>query len=203
MKENILWLLEQASSVALEEGMKWYPDANKWAAFKAGQYDLDLEVVAAIMSALSPRNEWTRNLHDTDNLLMCYERGDHDPAFVNAATFKKNVMRAWIVRDKQDPTIVMTSPKTCSFVGNITYPHGPDVTVDTWAYRIAEGNLKLKARSLPKSRYEKYAEAYREAAQETGLRPCEVQAITWVEARQRVKTDKSMKKAGMAQLRLF
>ncbi len=201
MEKNILWLLEQASPVALEEGMNWYPDAHKWAEFKAGQYDVSPEVVAAIMSALSPRNEWTRNLYDTDKLLMCYERGDHDPAFVNAATFKRNVMRAWIVRDKQDPTIVMTSPKTRAFVGNITYPHGPDVTVDTWAYRIAEGNLKLKARSLPKSRYEKYAEAYRSAAQVCGLRPCEVQAITWVEARQRVKN--RLKKAGMAQLRLF
>lgn len=198
MRDNILWLLEQASPDAHHDGMHWYSDAHKWALFKAQQYEVDLEVVAAIMSALSPRNEWNRNLHDTDNLLMCYERGDHDPAFVNAATFKNNVMRAWIVRDKQDPTIVMTSPKTQAFVGNITYPLGPDVTVDTWAYRIAEGDLKLPARSFGKKRYEVYAEAYREAADYIGLRPCEVQAITWVEARHRAK-----RRAGMFQMSLL
>jgi hypothetical protein len=178
--------------------MHWYPDAHKWAQFKAQQYEVEVDVVAAIISALSPRNEWTRNLYDADKLLMCYERGDHDPAFVNSATFKNNVMRAWIVRDKCDASVVTTSPKTSAFVNNITWPKGPDVTIDTWAYRIAEGDLKLPARSFGKKLYEKYADAYREAADYIGLIPCEVQAITWVEARHRAK-----RRAGMFQMSLL
>jgi len=199
MRNNILWLLEQASPDAHHDGMHWYPDANKWATYKAAQYSVEVDVVAAIISALSPRNEWTRNLYDTDQLLMCYERGDHDPQFVKSATFKKNVIKAWMVRDKEDSTLVTTSPKTRAFVENITWPKGEEaVTVDTWAYRIAEGDLTLPAKGFSQKQYDVYAEAYRSAAKYIGLRPCEVQAITWVEARYRVK-----RHTGMMQGRLF
>jgi hypothetical protein len=97
----------------------------------------------------------------------------------------------------------MTSPKTRAFVDNITWPKSEEVTVDTWAYRIAEGNLMLPAKGLNEKRYLVYAEAYKNAAQRIGLRPCEVQAITWVEARDRVRTHKKMRRAGASQLRLF
>lgn len=200
MESNILWMLEQADTQSVVEGTHWYSDAHSWALFKAQQYGVDMEVVAAIVSALSPRNEWTRNLYDADQLLMCYERGDHGPDLVKSATFKKNVVRAWMVREKHDPTIVMTSPKTCAFVENITWPDGPSVTVDTWAYRIAEGDLNLPAKGLSPAKYEVYAQAYRNAAEFVSMRPCELQAITWVEARRRVK---SLKRGAMHQLRLL
>lgn len=200
MIENILWLYEQASSQSLESGMSWYDDAHQWAQYKAMQYGLEVEIVAAIISALSPRNEWSRNLKDTDTLLMCFDRGDKGPDFVKAATFGKNVFKAWLVRSKLDPTLVMTSPKTRAFVDNITWPDGPSVTVDSWAYRIAEGDLSLPARGLREPEYECYAEAYREAAEFVGIVPCRLQAITWVEARYRVKT---CRRGAMNQLRLL
>lgn len=203
MQDNILWFLEQASQAAYEDGMNWYQDAYKWSMFKADQYDVDAEVVAAIISALSPRNEWSRNLYDTDRLLMCYERGDSGPELVRSATFSKNVLKAWKVRHTSDVSLVMTSPKTRAFVDNITWPESKEVTVDTWAYRIAEGDLALPAKGLNEKRYLVYADAYKSAAQTCGLRPCEVQAITWVEARDRVRTLKKLKKAGASQLRLF
>ncbi len=200
MESNILWFLEQASEAARENGMSWYDDAYKWSMFKADQYDVEVDVVAAIISALSPRNEWSRNLHDTDKLLMCYERGDDGPELVKSATFGKNVMKAWRVRHTGDASLVMTSPKTRAFVDNITWPKSQEVTVDTWAYRIAEGDLQLPAKGLNEKRYQVYAEAYKNAAAKVELRPCELQAITWVEARDRVR---SIKKASSLQLRLF
>jgi hypothetical protein len=197
---NVLWLLEQADAQSVEDGMAWYSDAHQWAEYKAMQYGVDTEVVAAIISALSPRNEWSRNLADTDRLLMCYDRGDHSYDLVKSATFRKNVVRAWMVREREDPTIVMTSPKTRAFVNNITWPEGDDVTVDTWAYRICEGDLTLPAKGLKVKTYDMYAEVYREAAKIVGLRPCELQAITWVEARKRAK---ALKSGAMHQLRLL
>lgn len=201
MQGNVLWLYEQADTQSHEDGLQWYADAHEWAEYKAMQYGIETEVVAAIISALSPRNEWSRNLADTDRLLMCYDRGDHSPDLVKSGTFKKNVVRAWMVRESEDPTIVMTSPKTCAFVDNITWPEGDAVTVDVWAYRVAEGDLTLPARGFRQSVYDEYVEVYREAASLVGLRPCELQAITWVEARRRAKALK--RGAGMLQLRLL
>jgi soluble lytic murein transglycosylase-like protein len=200
MEANVLWLYEQADEQSVEDGMNWYPDARSWAFLKAQQYGVEVDVVAAIISALSPRNEWSRNLLDADRLLMCYERGDHGPDFVNSATFKKNVWRAWMVRAKLDSTIVMTSPKTRAFVDNITWPEGESVTIDTWAYRIAEGNLSLPAKGLSRKNYDRYAGVYQRAARFVGLRPCELQAVTWVEARKRVKI---LKRGSMLQMRLL
>ncbi len=203
MKGNILWFLEQASQAAYEDGMNWYQDAYKWSMFKADQYDVTAEVVAAIISALSPRNEWSRNLFDTDRLLMCYERGDAGPDLVRSATFSKNVLKAWRVRHTGDASLVMTSPKTRAFMDNITWPKSEEVTVDTWAYRVAEGDLMLPAKGLNEKRYQVYAEAYRSAAAEVELRPCELQAITWVEARDRIRILKKTKGACASQLRLL
>jgi len=200
VNSNILWLLEQADAQSYEDGLNWYTDAHQWAQYKAMQYGVEVEVVAAIISALSPRNEWSRNLADTDRLLMCYDRGDLDSEFVRSATFRKNVVRAWIVRDRLDPTVVMTSPKTRAFVDNITWPKGNAVTVDTWAYRIAEGDLNLPAKGLSQRAYDVYAEEYRKTARFVNLRPCELQAITWVEARKRVK---ALKRGAMLQMRLL
>ena len=94
-----------------------------------------------------------------------------------------------MVVTEDDPSLVTTSPKTRAFVDNISNPRSKLVTVDVWAYRICEGNLLLKARSLVGDVYEKYADVYTELALEREMKPCVLQAITWVEARNRAGID--------------
>jgi hypothetical protein len=187
VQENVLWFYEQASPEAVQSGLAWYDIASRWCHIKAQEYEVRPEVVAAIVSALSPRNKWQRNLYDTEQVLLNYAEGYQHPLNIVSGTFRKNVEKAWRVIINDDPSEVLTSPKTKAFVDNIVNPHtSVEVTVDVWARRIAEGDLTLPARSIVGDAYVEYANAYREVAEDVGLRPCQLQAVTWVEARNRV-----------------
>lgn len=199
MRDNILWMLDGASSHAIEAGKAWYPIARRWCQVKAREYGVRPIVVAAIISALSPRNKWQRNLYDAEQVLINYAEGYHHPFNIVSCTFRRNVERAWNIVDHDDPSIAMTSPKTRAFVDNIINPLSELVTVDVWAMRIAEGDMSLRAKPLGEKKYQMYASAYVDAAKEVGMKPCDIQAITWVEARSRAR----MKEAAFTQLRLL
>lgn len=200
MRENILWLLEGASSDAIAGGTEWYPLARRWCKLQAKQYDVRPVVVAAIISALSPRNKWKTNLEDTIAVLESYADGYRHPFAIIAHTFRKNVERAWQVVVEDDPSYVTTSPKTRAFVDNITNPGSKLVTVDVWAMRICEGNLMMKPKTLDEKRYKRYADVYLDVAQEREMKPSVLQAITWVEARNRAGIDA---RSAQQQLRLL
>ncbi len=198
--DNIMWMLNDASSDAVESGRAWYPLARRWCYAKADEYGVRPVVVAALISALSPRNRWERNLYDAEQVLLNYAEGFHHPFNVMSATFRKNVEKAWNVITLDDPGLVTTSPKTEAFVDNIIDPLSKLVTVDVWAHRVCMGDMTMKAKSIGRKQYAKYSLAFTRVAQEVGLRPYEVQAITWVEIKNR---SKKYKKSGMIQKRLL
>jgi hypothetical protein len=83
-----------------------------------------------------------------------------------------------------------TGPKTNSFWQNIAYPDAPGpVTIDGRAHDIAINELHpwptkrgISTAALPsgrKTRYEQFEDVYREAADEVGILPHEMQAVTW------------------------
>ena len=78
---------------------------------------------------------------------------------------------------------ILKGPKVTSFARNILHPRtaGP-VTVDAHAYSVAHlwrftthGMVKLT-----ETRYQEIAEAYRVAAEQVGVQPHRLQAVTWV-----------------------
>ena len=200
MRDNVLWLLEGASSDAIAGGTQWYPLARRWCKLQAKQYDVRPVVVAAIISALSPRNKWKTNLEDTITVLESYADGYRHPFNITAHTFRKNVEKAWQVVVEDNPSLVTTSPKTRAFVDNIANPGSKLVTVDVWAMRICEGNLMMKPKTLTEKRYKRYADVYLDVAHEMEMKPSVLQAITWVEARNRAGIDA---RSAQQQLRLL
>jgi len=200
MRDNVLWLLEGASSDAVAGGTQWYPIARRWCKLQAKRYDVRPVVVAAIISALSPRNKWATNLKDTIAVLESYADGYRHPFNIIATAFKKNVEKAWKVVVEDDPSYVTTSPKTRAFVDNIANPGSKLVTVDVWAMRICEGDLLMKPKTLNEQKYQAYADVYLDVAQEVELKPSVLQAITWVEARNRAGIDA---RSAQQQLRLL
>jgi len=190
-------MLDQASTDAVEAGLAWYPIARRWCKVKAREYGVRPVVVAALISALSPRNKWERNLYDAEQVLINYAEGFQHPFNIVSGTFRRNVEKAWNVVTLDKPALVTTSPKTRAFVDNIINPVSKRVTVDVWAYRICQGDMTLGAVSFTDKQYTTYASAYREVAVEHKLKACEVQAITWVEARAREK------QSAMTQMRLL
>jgi len=200
VKDNILWMLEGASPDAVLSGQAWYPIVRRWCHVKATEYGVRPVVVAALISALSPRNKWSRNLSDAEQVLCQYAEGFKHPFGIKSGTFHKNVYKAWNVVTHDDPTLVMTSPKTEAFVDNIIDPASELVTIDVWAHRIAMGDMTLQAKSIGVRKYAEFSSVYKEVAGEVGMKACDVQAITWVEARNR--SDK-FKRSAFTQLRLL
>jgi hypothetical protein len=183
---NILEVYHNAPVDLKESGALWYAQAHHWCEVRAQLYGLSVETVAAVVSALSPRNKWERNLKDADQVLYA-AANQKTPAWPKCATFSQNVVKAYFIAVDQAPERALTSPKTRAFVKCIVDPHHESaVVVDVWAKRVADGNPNAPAVGLNEHMYKLYADAYRQAAKKVGALPLEVQAATWVMFRYQV-----------------
>ena len=64
-----------ATSQEVQLGCDWYPSALKIATRIADKYDLRVETVAGVISALSPSNKWERNVFDAEALIKVWRAG--------------------------------------------------------------------------------------------------------------------------------
>jgi hypothetical protein len=153
-------------------GKDWYREAHALAADLAARHHTTTDVVAAVLSALSPACSWAQNQKDAAALL---DNLEHTPV-----TYGHNARKARsIILKELNPANAFpkTSPKTWNFYNNILYPESRDfVTIDRHAYRIATGQRSLK---FGLREYREIAEMYRKASKKLGLLPNELQAILW------------------------
>lgn len=170
---RILRTFDRATASDVESGSRWYDEAGDLAtslAHLAGSR----EHAAAVISALSPRTPWSRNVFAATALLT----GSADEARDYGA-MSANVDRAERVLKSDSPLDVLTGPKTNAFARNIL---GDDeaVTVDVWACRVADLDETALGRV---GAYDAVAHAYRLAARRRGVSPATMQATTWIVAR--------------------
>lgn len=180
-EKNIIAMFDRATEWDVAEGMTWYAEAFRLCTILAQKYNQNVEVTAAVMAALSPRNRWSQNVKDTENVLAAAAEGL--PA-EDIKTGTTNLFRDRAYEIARTGKIgLLKGPKVWSFWKDIVDHRGTDrVTVDVWAYRIAAGDLK----AAPKLNYTVYNDIegqYQRAARKLGLRPLQLQAITWVAAR--------------------
>lgn len=195
--DNILHVYQACSLAEIDGSRGWYTRARAWCDHRAQLYNLDVRTIAGVISALSPRNNWKRNLEDADLVLHAVHHG-HSVAWVVAGTFRKSVEKAWDIAKYRMPELAETSPKTRAFLDCIDDPLSQAVTVDVWAMRVVEGDMNAQARNIKEAEYAEYEQAYRDAGKEVLLRPMEVQAVTWVAVRTRKRA-----KASANQLTMF
>jgi hypothetical protein len=184
MKGNVLNVYQSCSPAEVLENKGWYMRAHKWCEQRAQMYNLDVRTVAAVISALSPRNKWERNLVDADQVLYAVFNG-YSVAWVKSGTFMQNRLKAYDIAAYNDPSLVGNGMKTKAFINCIADPKCDDVVVDVWAMRVLTGDLEWKARGLSESEYDECAQAYRDAGKEVQLIPSEIQAVTWCAVRNR------------------
>lgn len=167
---RILATYDRASKSDIESGARWYDEAGDLAASLAAQHGYDVETVAGVIAALSPRTPWSRNVAGTVALLADQ---DDPPTYL----ISRNVDTALQILegDIEGPT----GPKTAAFARNIAGDREA-VTVDVWACRVASLDEDLLSR---KGAYEAVAHAYRLAARRRGVDPATMQATTWIVAR--------------------
>ena len=168
------------------DGANWYKSAHKIALNLADDYGLTLQTVAGVIASLSPRNKWSRNVIDAENLIETFVRDPESAVNIKVCTFNKNKEKALnILKADQDfytenVRDILKGPKLIEFFNCILGVE--DVCIDGHAYCIFNGSrtslkdvpsIGVKLRKEIKSDFKKAAAKFK-------ISPAEMQAITWV-----------------------
>lgn len=172
--ENIRSWYYRATDEQVVEGLKWYDVAGGHADAIAEQNGITREHAAVVISHLSPRTSWERNVAGAYALVATGEA---------EGCIGDNVERALagLASDTPLDTFGPRAKKTERFAHNILGDR-ERVTVDIWAARAAwmevypEAEKPLKRVGV----YEAAELAYRTVAEEVGMAPAELQAVVWV-----------------------
>jgi hypothetical protein len=177
---NIIKIYNAATEDHIREGLSWYRDAHAL----ASELDpSDPDRAAGVIAALSPRESWTRNVYLAT---LLYERnGD-----LQDGTLTSNLDKARRIFNGEAPLDVLGGDKVRAFYTLISDPDNADaVCVDRHAFDVAVGRKtddKTRQALGRKGAYDRFARAYRRAAEVLGVTPAQVQAVTWVAWRQGV-----------------
>lgn len=171
--DRIMAVYYSATEAEVLEGKAWYAEARALAGDVALAGNVTVEQAAVAIAQLSPRLRWDDNVRAIWSLI---DTGDAK------GVMGRSVDKARQALVEADPWVTFgKAPKTRAFASNIL-GNEHAVTVDVWAARIAGFTEKELSRV---GVYEAIAHAYRLAAKRVGITPAQMQAITWVVARNR------------------
>lgn len=186
--KQIIKLFNMATKSDLTAGFGWYSEANSIAAKMAEKYGITTLKAAGIIAALSPGTNWKQNIIDAN--LFCRAMLSDMPlseiVVTTYGTFKVKAMEIWYDCDTHAKILDVLSKngginKTKSFYLNLINPlTGEAVTVDRHAMRVALGDTRGNKLNLTEARYKSITRGYEIAANEVGVLPHELQAITWI-----------------------
>ena len=177
VRESLNAIFNEAQKKEIKSGKSWYKTAHE-ICLKLQQDNKNvftLEQVAGVLSALSPRNKWERNILDAANVLRAV-RLNKKPNAVKVCTFNTNKEKAFRIA-KGEEKIKETSKKTFAFVNNIARLDRNYVAIDLWHLRACFG-ATIKTGLTPKN-YEILQEITLQEAEKVGLAGYEYQAIIW------------------------
>lgn len=179
---NIERVLLKANKKEQRDGVTWYGRAREFCEELAYEFNLPVWKVALMVSALSPRNKWSRNKIDTRSVIL---KG----LDAKCATFNANKIKACEIFNsttiKEGLEILGKGKKTRAFFMNIYNYNSNKVCIDSWACRIA----KLGKDSPTVKQYRDLEKAYRMVANKYGYVPMDVQAVCWVAYRDRLSKE--------------
>lgn len=182
--KHIQAVLDLATTQDWVEGKAWYATAHEAAQHLSDLYGVTTATAAGVIAALSPRNKWDRNLIDAEQLISTFVAAGAEAAeAVKVCTFSSNKRKALAILEWNSNADVareiLSGPKLTEFFNCIIGE--ADVCIDGHAYAIWFGqrvtlanvpSIGVKLRRAIKADYVAVAEA-------NGLKPYEVQAITW------------------------
>lgn len=182
MTRNLLDLLDSVTDAEWASGLTWYSDranqvcADIVTAARVGGRTISRRRAAGILASLSPGVSWDNNV---DGAIELAATG---AAFSYQST--DNNRKALAILDGADPADVLGGRKVRSFFANILSPATSGaVTIDRHALSIlfgkslSERELKVLGRI---GIYTASAGIYRAVARIYGIRPLQLQAISWV-----------------------
>lgn len=181
---NILKVYRRATPEDHADGLEWYDRAKRHAKAISTKYFIHTHTVIGVMAALSPNNRWERNVKDTERMCQAWVNGE-DLTDFKVSCYNKMKEKAWSIleddlTDDDDILTRLNGQKIRSFYSNIRGL--TEVTIDGHAYNIALGirqGLTTDKTNMGKKLYRDMQSAYVRAAKRVGVKPHELQAITW------------------------
>lgn len=181
--DNILRVYDEANDKS-----DWYQDAHDFANKQAGKYVYDggrtnslseaRAKVCGIIAALSPLKSWQENKNITISFLRD-GKGKHTKLFKDKAQAILDSNG-----DVDEIATILNGNKITSFFLNILNPQTSQaVTVDRHAISVALNKNVTGDYSMTVNQYEFFQNCYRTAASKRGIRPLQMQAVTWVQWR--------------------
>jgi hypothetical protein len=185
--ESILFwfrLANETDSTSLAEGLDWYRSARAFCHTLKLQFACTLDQAVGVVAALSPGTTWTRNKIDAQN--VCKEG-----LRATVTTYGPNLRKATdILSSDEGALAILGGRKVRSFYHCILHgDRSRSVCLDRHAVRVAipwATSEKDAGRILGwAGAYDAIADAYRVAADQLGIPPHALQAVTWCEYRNR------------------
>lgn len=180
-KSNIIKMLDNATSVEVDEGKLAYFRYNEVLRNFAEHYDYPLENVTGVFCALSPNNDYFGNLRSMVSVLSGLNEGKSFDD-ITVSTYRHSLERA-ILYAKGTPFLDHAKGlKTRAFYMNLLHPKDKQfVTVDghikaAWVKR----NLTMKEATVGIKEYRTIQTAFIDIANEMDLIPNQLQAIIWL-----------------------
>ena len=179
--KNILSFYSLASLQELKDGREWYTEANEFAKQLANRFNITIQQVAGVIAATSPQTAWDVNKTFAVSFLL------RPAKFSKKSACQLEKCKA-ILKTTDEGEIYNLqgegAHKTKRFYLNILHPELNFVTVDRHAWAICvqdPANVFAPERcKVTKLQYEFLEQCYIEAANQVGLRPSELQAVTWL-----------------------
>jgi len=167
----------------INEGIEWYPEANKKIRRIAHSLALPSSVVAETVSILSPFQVWESNIEEAHKLLFSLKYEPDQLEKLTFTTYRSNVEKAIRVYRKEE---VMNQDKggfkTFAFAHNLLLKD-QYVTIDRHMLKLVDIEKFFGTKSLTKKTYFAYAEAIKKVAKKYNLKGYEVQASLWLKLR--------------------
>ena len=180
IEKNLEYFYNESLKDERNNGINWYKDANNFCKDLSSKYNLDTQVIASVLSALSPRNKWEQNKKDTIKVIEAH-LNNVSPEDVKVCTFHTNKFKAFDIL-KGAKVIEYKSRKTYSFVMNVGKLDYEFVTVDVWHLRACFDKMIIK-KSVTPLEYDQIVEVTKNVAKKYGLKGFEFQAIVWEQIR--------------------
>jgi hypothetical protein len=192
---NILRVFSQATKGEIHAGTAWYKHASEETARRLPE--LPRKTAIGIVAALSPQTAWERNIRYAEKFV---ETGQCGQTGSNQAIAKA-------ILEGAEPLEVLNKGfgygygKVSNFFKCLSDQDTDAVCIDGHAYAIWAGEriTTNKTPNISKRLYQAIEEDYQSAASAVGLKPHQIQAITWLAWRRlhRVRQERDRDKGQM------
>jgi hypothetical protein len=195
---NISAMLQLATAADIHEGKEWYDRAYKYALRLIHTYPVTMGQAVGVIAALSPNNKWERNCLDADRLIDTFIQGG-DLTSCKVCTYGKNKQKAIDILSIESPDSeaienILSGQKITAFYQSIMGQTSA-VCVDGHAYSVFMGQRIPTSRtpSISPALYDAIVRSYKLVSERSTelcgeyLTPVQVQAVTWVTFRRRIK----------------